>query len=917
MAVYDYYKLLGVGRDATAEQIESAFGRLAEKCHPARHPDNEAAAKRFALLERAYQVLADPEKRARYDRQIAAHAAAASAPPATPPGARRPARSRTAAAARARRTARPPQGAAAGPTPGSAPARRPHRDLQRRRRTNAVLRVVRHALWWGLSAVVHTLVLLVLAGWYVRAPRIEELFPPIIISFVPPPPKQKPLDISSQVSPEPPTLEPQLEEVELDEIIDEPAIAELERQGKARLLAVEGPFAARSASGRARAMEGGGATKGSENAVNLGLLWLSTHQLSTGAWRTDNEMARWADPGITGLATLAFLGAGHTHRKGRYRYNVARAIAYIKQEQDTEGCIGRKGPKKRTGHMYCHGICTLALVEAYAMTKDPLLREPAARAVDFISTSQNSTGGWRYYYNSSDADSSVSGWMVMALRSARLAGIYVPDRTFAGARKFFDSVTNRERGYTSYMPGLQPSSPALVAVGLLCNQYLGTPADDPYVTLASKAINKFPPKWLDISRRDRMGLDNLPARQPGANSFYFWYYANLALHQRRGDEWDTWHPQVRDTLIKAQVRGGKDEGSWPPLSRWALRGGRVYSTAIAILTLEVYYRYAPMYREVVDEVLAAYGAAIDAYNRFARMPNRTSDQAAKAYRDAAARLQAFLDLTEPTPEAKPAKSTVQRRRTTVTRMIRLHRVAGKYEAAVAALEALPSKFPGLLPEVERKRLLAQCHLAHSRQLAKAGDRAKARDAEESALELLEELLDQTPGGDPQLELWVAERLFQRKQWVTALGLYKKQGLRLRDKKGANPKTTAYVYRRIVQCATQLRRYHTASHWLKRLRAIVGPSLAILREEAGLERQRGNYTAARRIYESILPRVQRLGPEWWQTTYDALLMAYHEGRSHYVAKEIGKLEVLHPEMGDRRTRRLLLNLHRTAARTSRG
>ena len=334
-----------------------------------------------------------------------------------------------------------------------------------------------------------------------------------------------------------------------------------------------------------------GQTEASEQAVEAGLRWLALRQLSTGAWRTDSDLTRWADPGVTGLAMLAFLGAGYAHQEGKYRQTVSRAIAYIKREQDTEGCIGRMGDRRRTGHMYNHGICTLALVEAYAMTKDQGLKEPAERAVDFISVAQNTMGGWRYYFNSADGDSSVSGWMVSALHAARLAKLHVPDKTLTGARKFFASVTNKEKGYTSYMAGLAPSSAALVAVGLLCNQYLGVEGDDPYIKLASHAILKFPPKWVELTKDNRLDIENLATREPGANDYYFWYYASLALHIAQDDHWAKWYPQVRDILVKHQEQQGANAGSWPPSSRWALRAGRVYSTAMAILALETCYRY--------------------------------------------------------------------------------------------------------------------------------------------------------------------------------------------------------------------------------------------------------------------------------------------------------------------------------------
>ena len=849
------------------------------------------------MLEAAYQVLSNATRRARYDRLIAQHAASAS----------RPQQAKAAATPAARRVRHTVSRRGVAESTGRALA-----TARRHRGPSLIVEMIKHLMWWGLSAAVHALMLLILANWYMLSGPVEEVYTALVVDFVPPPPKVEPLDISSSPDIEPPSLEPKVEPPKLDEIIDQAAIAELARQAKSAALAVKTPFGARTASGRAAAIGSGGATKGSESAVNLGLLWLSTHQLSTGAWRTDKDLARWADPGITGLATLAFLGAGHTHRKGKYRYHVARALAYLKQQQDLEGGIGRKGVGRRAGHMYCHGICTLALVEAYAMTRDSLLREPAERAVDFICKTQNSTGGWRYYHNSPDGDSSVAGWMVMALRSAKLAGILVPDKTFAEARRFFDSVTNLERGYTVYMPGMQPTSPALVAVGLLCHQYLNPKPNEAYIKLASTAINTFHPRWIPFSNRERMSLDNLPATKPGANAFYFWYYANMALHQRRDDAWDKWHPRVRDTLTKCQVRTGKDEGSWPPKSRWALRGGRVYSTAMAIITLEVYYRYAPIYREVVDKVLAAYGATLDAYNHYVRTTPRTSPAAAKAYGEAVAKIQAYLALTEPT-EGKPlAKGTDERRRRCTSLLLNLHRIAAHFDKAIALLERIPRVHPGLLKAAKRKELLAQCQLARSRQLITAGKTAEAAEAESMALDLLEELLAAAPGKDPKLALYVAEQLFVRKNWERALKMFRDHAARLKGK-GADQKTLVYLYRRIIACATELRRYRTAALWLRRLRKVVGPTLDMLREEATLERRRGRHAAARKIYESILPRVEKLSAEWWRTLADAYEMALREGRSVYVAKQIERLRILYPKLGGRASQRRLLGLLRQAER----
>ena len=889
MAVYDYYKLLGIERGASPDKIEAAFQSRAARVHPSRTEGNEAAVKRFQLLEAAYQVLSDPQKRAKYDRLIERHAAAA--------GRDKPKRIRP--------SARPSRNRVVIQAAGAAPARHPRR--RRPSRSAALfLAALRHVAWWSMSAAIHVVLLLIMAHWLMRPDRIIIDHPPIAVKFRKPPPEMPPILREPPGPPDEPPEEPKLEEPNPEAIDDQAAVLALEVQTKAEHARKLGPFGNRSSEGRAGAIGGGGATGQSEGAVNAGLLWLASRQLSNGSWQADNEMARWADPGLTGLATLAFLGAGYTHRKGRYRHTVQRGIAYIKSMQDREGGIGRQGERKRTGHMYCHAICTLALVEAYGMTRDPLLKETAERAVDFICQCQNSTGGWRYYYNSPDGDSSVSGWMVMALRSARLAGIVVPEKAFDGARKFFNSVTNKEKGYTAYMPGLQPSSAALVAVGLLCNQYLGLKPGDPYVKLASLAIIQFKPRWIPLNKRDRMDIENLPIRSPGANDFYLFYYANLALHQRRDEEWDTWHPQVRETLIKAQVQGGKEDGSWPPTSRWALRGGRVYSTALAVLSLEVYYRYAPIYREVVDPLLVAYGRSVDAYNAYVRVARKHDAVSAKAAANAVEAIGAYLQATQPREGYAPGKPVQRRRGQAATLLVTIYRMERDYPRAIAWLEAIPKRFPDSLDGIERRKILSQCYLAHAKALGGRGETEAAADAEAAALDLLEELVADTPGKNPQLELWVAAQLFQRGDWEGALELYKEHAARIKGVEAKQGEEAA-VCRRIVKCAVELGHFKTASFWLSRLRTLVGPSLELLREEAAIHRRRGRYASARRIYESILPRVPKFSTEWWQIYGDMLEMALLEGRNLFVTKEISKLKVLHPEMGDSDIRGRFLRL----------
>ncbi|MBL7223445.1 MAG: DnaJ domain-containing protein [Candidatus Brocadiae bacterium] len=913
MPAVNYYELLGVPPDAAPDQIEAAFKQRARKYHPTLHPGDQAAALVYHQLCTAFRVLKNPATRSQYDLQLRRSAAPTpSAAPRTP-------------SAQPSRAFRPPssrspvqKGHVADVSATTAAARvasgasQSRAALPHRRRTTALMRA-RHAiefakrvLWWGLSAAVHVMLIWILARWPYVGQAVERVVLPIDIG-IRPLVEPEPLDIGHEIIPEEPE-DIAVEEVQPDAVEPDPlALNEAEREAALAVVAVEGgPYRMRSAAGRAKAMQGGGATSGSESAVSAGLQWLKAHQLSTGAWKADREETRWANVGLTGLATLAFLGAGHTHHKGNYRRTVGAALAYLKSQQGTDGSICFRHQERRPGQMYLHGIATLALAEAYAMTKDPLLREATQRAVDFLLETQNSTGGWRYYATSSDADSSIAGWIVMALRSARYAGLEVPEKAFDGARKFFASVTDKASGATSYMVNMPPSSPALIAVGLLCNQYLGIDRDDPYIVRAGILINKFPAEWMDT--KNPVDIENMPKTHPAANSYYFWYYANLALHQRRGEAWEQWHPQVRKTLIGAQVKKGSEQGSWPPYSRWARVGGRVYSTALAVLTLEVYYRYAPIYREVVDKVLAAYGRALTSYNEFSTLARRRDSRAIELREEAMADLEAYLRLSTP----EDGKPTHKRRAKATRLLITLHRHAEDYPKTIALLRSLPKAFPELVKEPAHTRTIADLYLTQARKLAKLGNTTASQKAEAEAMKLYYELVHADPQKNAALELWLAERTFEQQDWDRAVDLYKQRAKRYEQRQRKDERNAlAHTYRRIIACYGNLRRHRLAALWLERLEKLLGPTLTIRRERAALAVRLGRYTEARRVYESIVPAVKQWSPEYWQARYDVFRMMIEEGRGADVARRIDTLAARRPDLGGPESRRRLLALRRQA------
>ncbi len=283
-----------------------------------------------------------------------------------------------------------------------------------------------------------------------------------------------------------------------------------------------------------------------------------------------------ADTGISGLALLAFLAAGHTHQDGLHRDNVRRGLEYLLLSQAANGNLG--GKASTYAFMYCHAMATLALSEAFGMSGDERLEGPVRRAVMFTITAQNpTTGGWRY--NPGDeGDTSQLGWQLMALKSAELAGIPMPEHTRQAAIRFLDNVSSgRHGGLAAYRPVEPPSRP-MTAEALACRHFLGIPADSSAAREAAEYL-----------------LQELPGE--GQANLYYWYYATLGLNQVRGDAWERWNAALQRELLARQRNAGPLAGSWDHNTVWGGYGGRVYSTALAALCLEVYYRFMPLYVE--------------------------------------------------------------------------------------------------------------------------------------------------------------------------------------------------------------------------------------------------------------------------------------------------------------------------------
>ncbi len=341
----------------------------------------------------------------------------------------------------------------------------------------------------------------------------------------------------------------------------------------------------RSAKARGQMVKQNGGSEGSEKAVAMALKYFAEHQFPDGRWSfesmacacTHQGHTNGCYTGATAMALLPFLGSGQTHLEGKYKDTVGRGLAYlVKNTNPRTGSLVQGG-----GNMYSHGLASIALCEAYAMTHDRKLMAPAQASLAFITYAQDPVGGgWRYTPRQ-PGDTSVVGWQLMALKSGHMAYLKVPPNTVAGAIKFLNTVQSdggSKYGYAE--PGGKAST---TAIGLLCRMYLGWKKDNPALRRGAEYISKLGPSKTD---------------------HYYNYYATQIMHHYGDEYWPQWNKVMRDQLVESQVQTGHSAGSWdiPGGGHANEKGGRIYATSMATMILEVYYRHMPLYGdEAIDD----------------------------------------------------------------------------------------------------------------------------------------------------------------------------------------------------------------------------------------------------------------------------------------------------------------------------
>lgn len=447
----------------------------------------------------------------------------------------------------------------------------------------------------------------IMAGFASEVTPVEEPLP------VEPPEEetgeQTEQETSEPVEEEPPEEEPEPEEMaeepvetpaEMAEIepadLPEPEVKVGEPSADAQATADIASVDNRSDAGRKMLLQKFGGSQASESAVQRGLEWLLSVQHPQGYWDfiavgPSGNAGTINNPiGGTAYALLPFLAAGQTHQSGNFQKQVGAGLTFLTRigvnapaGYDLRGMINKASDDKEPNEAYyVHGAAALTLCEAYGMTKDRRLKKAAEGAIRFIVNSQDPRGGgWRY--NPQDPGStSVTAIQLMALMSAKKAGLKVPDAAFKGVAHYLDSVQVDKAGRYGYEIQKKTYTSARTAMALLCRMYLGWGRDDGDMRAGIALLDKAGP------------YDNL----------YSLYFATQVMRNWGGKEWERWNVRMRDDLIAIQEKEGPAAGSWAPRTGalHAKQGGRLLTTALATLTLEVYYRYKPLLPELKQDV---------------------------------------------------------------------------------------------------------------------------------------------------------------------------------------------------------------------------------------------------------------------------------------------------------------------------
>lgn len=488
---------------------------------------------------------------------------------------------------------------------------------------------------YGTSAIICMMVMLVLGMWILKGPDEPQV--PIIDSSmtdsVKPTDEEDPEPVEVEVPEMTEADEPteiaseEVSDVTLDVDVSDlkPAnmALDLAAVGPAVSVPIVGPLAGRSKAGRKSAVTKYGGSPGSESAVNAALNWLARHQLPDGSWSFNHGVlgcgctqpgTQTGNTGSTGFALLTMMGAGNTFCDGEYKKSVQAGITYLLNNMNVSSSGWadlRGGPDAGHGGIYAHGLATSALCEALAMNaaylaakkrdrdlelrdgfnrkiklsdleaNQKILGEASQLAINYtIHHMDKKVGGFGYTPGSA-GDTSIHGWQMMGLTSGKMANLNIPQIVWKGCYNYLDTVQANGGAYYGYRGPQKKDS--TTAIGLLCRMYQGW--------------SKTHPPFVE-------GVKYLSQHGPSPNDMYFNYYATQVLFHWGDDGkenlWTKWNNVMREQLVRTQAKAGHAVGSWNVADKHGAKGGRLFMTCMAAMTLEIYYRKLPIYKKTLE-----------------------------------------------------------------------------------------------------------------------------------------------------------------------------------------------------------------------------------------------------------------------------------------------------------------------------
>jgi hypothetical protein len=317
-----------------------------------------------------------------------------------------------------------------------------------------------------------------------------------------------------------------------------------------------------------------------EESIDRALDHLSKAQDREGSWSAGY---RGRNPAITALGVMAFMSAGHIPGEGRYGDIVRNGIEYVLKSQQPNGLIASEGHYE----MYQHGICTLMLAEVVGMTDGKLadqIRIKLEKAVQIILKAQRQSGyhrgGWRYRIQGDDADISVTGWQIMALRAAKNVGCDVPPERIDQAVEYIKKCHDPYTGGYRYLPGAQLTL-ACTGTSVLA------------LELCGKDYHRSP---TSLKAGSYLLKNELSRSRP--HYYYGIYYCSQAMFQLGDNYWLSFRQKLHEQLFANQ----NSNGSWTGRVSDDMQFGPNYCTSMAVLALTVEYRFLPIYQRDEEQI---------------------------------------------------------------------------------------------------------------------------------------------------------------------------------------------------------------------------------------------------------------------------------------------------------------------------